>query len=833
MVAYKPLKIVGNETGLIQEREEFLLPADAYPVINNAYVWREKIKRKSGYNLLGRLRRNLTTASWFPTAASPWATNLLTVSGYVQTADNANPGLVTTKYAHGLSNGDQVIISGVVGAVGYNNTVFTIAVVNATQFTVGVDAGGFGAYVSGGFWYSNRTITGLEPEAELQPGTVVVTVTGIAPFTDNGLGVLTSATPGNSGTVNYSTGAVVLTHTAGVGVAVTVTYYYYPGLPVMGLRSRERVTVNQEQTIAFDTRYAYRFVVGAAPIGGWYEYLPGYTWTGTNSDFFWTTNYWIDTTINEKLMWATNFSVSDPIRYTNGSVWTDFVPYIISTTPPVPGVTPQLFKALMLLPFRGRLLAFNTYEGTSLGAAVNNPQRIRYSQIGSPTATDAWYDDVRGKGGFLDIPTAEHIVSAGFVRDNLVIYCERSTWQLRYTGQAIAPFQIEKVNTELGAESTFSGVSFDTTLVGIGDKGVVSCDSFQSQRIDTRIPNLVEGIRNDQNGTKRVHGIRDFGQKLAYWIYPSSADARYFPTKRLVYNYENESWATFDDSLTCLGYYQPTVSLRWIDATYPWSEANFPWVRKKSFYNQIVAGNQQGFVLVLDQKVTNDAALSIRTITGRAATNLPTRLRIPNHNLATDDVISITGIPAGTGYATLNVDPLVAGSGIYGVAVIDADTIDLLLYDPVTGLFTLPQLDALQTYIGGGVVAKRDNFTITSKKFGFLDDGRMIAVGFIDVLASATAAGAITVNLFFDYAQDDNVNNGNDPFFNTIMKTSCPPDKSIGQANYWHRVFTQVHGSFVQIQYTLSNAQMVSEPFESDFVIHGQILWQRPSGILR
>ena len=59
MASYSPLKITGNSTGLVESREEFLLPDDAYPILENAFVWRERIKRKKAYQLLGRLQRSI------------------------------------------------------------------------------------------------------------------------------------------------------------------------------------------------------------------------------------------------------------------------------------------------------------------------------------------------------------------------------------------------------------------------------------------------------------------------------------------------------------------------------------------------------------------------------------------------------------------------------------------------------------------------------------------------------------------------------------------------------------------------------------------------------
>lgn len=771
MTAYTPLFIGGNSTGLVQDREEMILPADAYPTLENAFVWRERIKRKQGYQLLGRLRRVLTSQL--------------------------------------LGNADG----------------------------------------SGNFSGNLITIFSLEVTAQIQPGSVVVTDAGpVHTFTDNGLGVLVGS-PSGSGTINYITSAITISG-ASAGAALTVNFNYYPTLPVMGIRSRDLSPINNEMTVFFDTKYAYNFTAS-----GFVEFITGTTWSSglpnANSNFFWSTNYWTSLT-NVKLFWVTNFNgtAGNPIRYTDGTTWTDFGASSATGTgllDPVSGIF--LNQCLCLLPFRNRLVAFNTYEGTSLATSINYSNRIRWAQIGNPLTVDsvgppmtigAWRDDpaARGKGGFIDIPTNEDIITVGFVRDNLVIYCENSTWQLRYTGRSIAPFQIEKVNTELGAGSTFSVVQFDTSLVGIGDKGVVQCDSFQSQRMDVKIPDLVMNhINNNNFGQKRVHGIRDFLQRLAYWIYPESDNNGTFPDRRLVYNYENDSWAIFTDSLTALGTYQPVGSRTWANPTggdpsikVSWKEANFPWTNKPSAILSIVGGNQQGYVEYLDEQTTNDQSLTITAITGNTTTS--TQITSPNHNLQTGAVIKIVNIPTGTPFASsLN-------NKIFEVKVVTSATFLLDLYDPTTGGFTAPQLDPPGTYIGGGEICVRDNFSVLSKKFNFLEQGENIQIGYIDILMPTVKDGAISMNIYANYDGVNPVNTGN-PFFNTTISTASnypnatsPINPSTGSSSTKsnQRVFCATRGNYLTIQYTLSNAQMNGVEQERDVQIDMQVLWQRPAG---
>lgn len=770
MGKYEPLKIMGNSVGLVQEREEFLLPNDAYPILNNAYVWRERIKRKLGCQLLGRLQRNFSAVSIGNSGASPWTF-----------------------------------------------TLFTTVTPNIT-----------------------------ETNAELIPGSVTITI-GASVLIDQGNGILaTSPVSGVTGVINYISSVITITG-ATSPTASTATFSYAPGLPAMGCRTREQQNSAADQTVFFDTKYAYNYN-GT----NFVEFLPGTIWTGANSDFFWSTNYWVDSG-NGKIFWVTNNV--DPIRYTNGIALTNWVNF----TPVYNTAGNMLLNALVLLPFRGRLVAFNTTEQTPAGNLVYT-NRIRWAAIGTPFTTvspivtsvnpTAWRDDIRGQGGFLDIPTSEDIVAVGFVRDNLVIYCENSTWQLRYTGRTIAPFQIEKVNSELGALSTFGAVQFDTSLVGVGDKGVVECDSYKSNLIDVKIPDLVYSFNHFNDGPTRVHGIRDFQNRLAYWIYPSASANGTYPDKRLVYNYENDSWATFDDNYTCLGTFQAPSSRTWLNTTLPWIRCNFTWLNQPALIPDIVAGNQQGFIEYLDEQNSNDISLTITAVTGNTTT--ATVITSPSHNLQTGDVIEIYDIPTGTPFDNLNFQPSTPYNIVFGVIVDPnsnpTNTFQLMVYNPADDQFSLAQLDAPQTYVGGGKIAIRDNFQIQSKKFNFMDDGQSIQIGFLDILMDSTGnekentAGAISLNIFLDYntIQSSNtlpmneINQDSigvpDTFFNSIIPTTQSPLNTKGGTKFWQRVFCPTRANFLTLQYSFNNSQMASNAQSTDVQIDAQILHVRRGG---
>lgn len=753
---YTPTYISAFDTGLIQKRPEFILPQDGFPTLVNAYVYRETIRRKQGIGSLGRLARAITGQAQANTDAAPDAVYNITDLLTAVRSSEAN------------------------------------AQVKCGSVTLTIDAG-----------------SGDE---------TVLTDNGAGGWTDDG-GTYTIDTDIANTFINYATGAIQITFTvAPDNKTVTSAYTYYPGLPVMGLFLYEKADINAEDTIAFDTKYAYTFSGGV-----WIELVTGTTWQGTDSDFFWTLNYRSTATTNR--FFVTNFfkggAAQDPIRYYDGATWTTLAPTLDAAG------TNTIYQARLLAVWRGRMWAFNTYEGTTaggIGASTQYPRRIRASHIGDPTVSTAWHDDVPGTGGglFLDLPTSEHIVSIGFVRDNLVIYCERSTWQLRYTGNAGAPIQEEKVNTELGSESTFSAVQFDTHLVGIGDKAIVSCDSIKSVPIDVKVIDFPFQIHNGNNGPKRVYGVRDIERRLAYWTYPDQQTNGTYPNRVLAYNYENQSWAIFRDSFTCYGFFQGSGDLRWQDINKEWGEFHRTWAsgRSQSRYPQVIAGNQQGWTFKVQDQVANSESLFVSSVTAGAA---QISLKVPLHNLEEGAIVELSNF-VGDYAALLN-------GNVYRVQVTDANNIKLQTYDSENGIWEATVI-ASSTYYGCGEIKVRDNFQVVSKKFNYLKEAKNIALGRVDALAGVTSAGEVACKIYSGYRNGSPVNQTADTMFNRIMSTQAPAFDTEGQDKYWHRIFTPIQDSFVQFEFTFNTDQLIGTAYSANVQFDAFIVWTRPAGDL-
>ena len=746
--------------GLTQDKKPALLANEAYSELTNAYVFRERTKKRDGEVPMGRLSRiidapdfylSLTMPALNPVVVDPLSSQ--GVAGICATITQANPGVVGSP-RHNLSNGDKVIFF-VSGMIPLNTGEYTVTVVTPDSFSIGVDTTGFPAFI-GGYW---RNV--IEPNASIVPGSVVITVAApdTATFTDNGDGTFTTTGLGMSvgSSIDYTNGVTVLKFSSVTGGSeYSVDFAYYPSLPSMGILKRDVSTAGIDSTVFFDTRYAYQYV------SGFQELVAGTTWTGTNVDFFWAANYQ-GATPDLRYFFTTNNNIDivgttyDPMRYYNNSTWTDLQPLVTASN--------TLWQALILIPYYGRLLALNTWEGPTGSTYTGATQffaRCRFSQLGDPTdQTNGWRSDVFGRGGFIDAPTNESIVGAAFFRNTLIVFFEYSTWQLRYIGEYGLPFIWERISSDFGSVCTYSSIVFDQGVMSVSDRGVIQAAANGVTRLDEQIPEQVFSFEIQNEAPNFVHGVRDFEKELVYWNYLDTANAsttQSYPNTVLLFNYRNNTWAKFRDTITCFGTSQFQFGITWDSLTTFW-ESNVSWdnVDDQQYVDYVTAGTQHGFINIYQnpdaetpQAVTTLYAPSMQ-ITAIDLTVNPNIITIPDHNLQNGEIIYIQNTLWFEDDAPAT-DPGF-NNVIFNVTVIDADTISLGIWDYTTHSYDAVNFTAGPTYIGGGIVTLFPKMNIQGKDFNpFQGQGKQFKLSYIDFQMDANVASpainATTIQLF-------------------------------------------------------------------------------------
>jgi hypothetical protein len=760
-MAYDRFLIAPINSGLQTDLRPWLIPDDAFAQLQNAYVFRGRVRKRFGSRLMG--------TGWSSPSVQGLYSRLAIPLGNTNGSGNISVSVPGTEFNIGQ-------------AFSVGNEIFTV-------YQIGT------------------------------PGVMLTT------------GASTVHT------YNTTTGAVVIN-----GAAATTETYFYPGQPVMGLCNYESGPINNQPSYAFDTQFAYVFS------GGFWSRSGSPIWHGTYTDFFWTCN-WQSIVISPAIMFVTNFFVvnyngagsanDDPIWYFDGTTWTAaigvngfyFMPTPVGGPVGAPRTGPFIQTARIILPFKNRLILLNTVENNNadsdptLTTNKNFVNRCRYSHNGSPFSNNAWYEanqiDTNGiptgiadGGGFLDASTEEQIVGAEFIKDRLVVYFERSTWELAYTGNEVLPFVWQKINTELGSESTFSIVPFDKVVLGIGNVGIHACNGSNVERIDKKIPDEIFDIRSSGNSIKQVGGIRDYYVEMVYWTFPAENFSGTFPNQVLLFNYRDGSWALNDDCITCFGYYEQQPFATWGNTSLSWGDINSSWESGTLSANarQVIAGNQQGYVFIIDADVSrNAAAMQINNI---VASGSGINVSITNHTLVAGDYISIEyaqGITFPNGQVIFMVN-----------GVINANTINI---NPTsfTGIYT-----------GGGLASRVSMMQILSKQWNpYVSDGSNVYLAKIDFGVERTSSGQVTVDYYASASQLSMVNEAIST--GTIMGTNVLetypynpllyPFEQV-QDRLWHQVYFQGDGECIQIYIYLSPSQMTNSAIAwSDFQLEGIVIY--------
>jgi len=520
---------------------------------------------------------------------------------------------------------------------------------------------------------------------------------------------------------------------------------------------------------------------------------------------------------------------------TNIYTITNVNPYVVVTSNYLTGTTPAATATFDNTTGVLTVIGNNTnaslpvlYFDPSTGVESSYVNRCRFSQNGNPVdpAYNAWIETAAGLGGYIDAPTKEAITTCEFLKDRLIVYFERSVWELAYTSNQIIPFVWQQINTELGCESTFSVVPFDKVVLGVGNVGVHACNGSNVERIDQKIPDEVFKVANDNEGVFRVYGIRDYYTEMVYWTFPSEVEDSSYPNRVLVYNYKNGSWAFNDDSITAFGYYQQQDAPTWGSSEETWEESDSSWnegVLQNKFRN-VIAGNQQGFTFIVDPNdSSNCMALSITNVDLTATVGFMTITSI-NHNL---QAISDFNAPVQGDYVLI--DNMVGISNANGIVYPVINVID-------NNTFTVFNIDATGTYLGGGTIQRVSNINIVTKQYNFyVDQGRNALINKVDFLVDSTVNGQIVVDYQVSASSDLLLENF--PPTNTILGTGIletSPYSSITleatQDRLWHPVYLWAEGECIQLNMYMNDTQMRDLSIaHSDFVLNAMTFYAQPT----
>lgn len=543
----------------------------------------------------------------------------------------------------------------------------------------------------------------------------------------------------------------------------------------------------------------------------------------------------------------TNGSATNPVL--NGTKgWVNFCPPLSALDFSIADNTADqyyLVGARMIVPYKDRLLFIGpVIQTSSAGSQIYLQDTVIYSQNGTPFYTctfpyatvnysystttaftpilvptgqtsqlPAFWEDITGLGGFLSAGYAQPIYTVGSNEDVLIMGFSNRQTRFVYTGNDVVPFNFFNINLELGSGSTFSAVNLDRGVLTIGDHGIAQTSQVGAQRIDPQIPDQVFQMNLTNNGSQRVTAQRDFIQEWVYFTYPDNEVKWKFPNQTLQYNYRDQSWGLFFESYTTYGLFQTQTGYTWatIGLKFPsWSVWNEPWNAGSStlLQPQVIAGNQQGFVVVRDDGTSEADSLYIRSFSGQTVT-------CPDHCLNEGDYIIVSGC-IGTIASTIN-------NKIFQVGTATTNTF-VLIGPTVSG-----------TYVGGGVIKRMYIPQIQTKQFPMAwEMGRKTRIGMQQYLFTTTPNAQITLQIFlsqnassaynFGPIVPDHESENNALVYSDILYT-CPESTNLGltpantnlnlptaaqQAQTWHRMNTSLIGDTVQIGFTLSDEQMTT-----------------------
>jgi hypothetical protein len=311
-----------------------------------------------------------------------------------------------------------------------------------------------------------------------------------------------------------------------------------------------------------------------------------------------------------------------------GVGWVNFSPPLTNLVVSINGQVQNkyyLVGALSIVPFKDRLLFFGPQIQAVGGTVIQLPLQdtVIYSWNGTPFYNSlvptnanltetydsaAYYVDQTGFGGYQSAGLSLPIVTVVDNQDVLLVGFggQGKKTRLVYTGNDLQPFLFYIINSEMPSSCTYSAVKFDRGAIEIGQYGLTITSQQNCERIDVDIPDEIFKIQSKNFGTNRVNAVRDFYREWVYFTYPTgdgvaSSQSWVYPTRSLLYNYIDNTWAVLRENYTSQGTFRRANKYTWQTLPFKtWDTWREPWNAGSTtaLFPSIIAGNPEGYVIV-------------------------------------------------------------------------------------------------------------------------------------------------------------------------------------------------------------------------------------------
>lgn len=872
MIDYKPFLVANFRSGFNEALEPWLVPRDAFQVVQNAHLYRGVIDKINGYDIFtkmsyttevalspvpdgttktftGTLSGPPTSTSFFGQSAINSAMTQKETFTYASDASSTLLNLVssgggTSSGTIDISNPDAPVVSLTFNTAPVNKTIDGVQY-NSVIFVYDASPSVYKPIMGIKPYYNNNGTQDIIVFDTRRAGRVVVIASvAIGSLLSMNYGVTelphevqvqgASHSPAFDGTTTVFTGTITPPIVPG---SVSIPLYLNTGQPAMTTGGSPMPIVATDDGIGAlsGPGIASGFINYAT--GNWtitFSEAPvstdtintnicvyGDTFSGTFSNFFSVTNWQTLATENaaeadNNLLFITNNV--DPIRYWNGTCLM-FLNTNLSTTTAPNVTTYDISQCLFVVTYQGRLLLVSVVRNANF--ELNN---IYWSAIEDPLNFT--------NNEFLPAPTSEPIRTIGQINNDMVVRFARSERIFRYTQDQNGPFRWDGVNSIFPCDSSFGTINYDYFLTSIGKPAIVASDGRNVYRKDELIPDFTDPERVpqmtparflDQTSIGQCYGERFDDFKEGWMCYTSDAStsdpASVQPADSVLgFNYQDETYAVYTFPFSCLGFGTVLTTLVWGNDFREWGSISDTWGEYQIKNSGLLdlSGDQFGNVFQLDTAFTMGPQRTSKSITG-VSNVFPASITSTAHGLVSGDQIVIQDIVSvDNGMGFIN-------NQSYVVTVTDANT------------FTIPvDTTIISAYVSGGVwFTAPVLLDVISKNFTpFAEEGQLTRLGYVDFLVSASNDTNVRIQFFKDdqLALDSNDQPTNFYLEVPLTFSQTTANSTVPQTKVWKRVYCGAVAKEHTIRIYQNLEDFTSSTLDQPVRIHGMCLYMKPAG---